>query len=186
MKKLCGLSVGLLLLSVTSGVLAEDSGSTDVDINITEALPAPGELTLDEVPSAFNFGERKQSSDGTYDLDVGAPVTVTDERYNGMGWQVKVQADPLRSSDRQTYILNASLDIHASEPTGEGTAPVNKNYTKVVFGGESQTLIKAAPGSGEGTWRSNIDRVSLNIPERDNSPRQLESRITWQLQSTPH
>lgn len=116
---------------------------------------------------------------------VDAPVSVSDLRGTGAGWDVSVTRTAFQTADG-SHTLNGVLTLPAG--TASATANDSKAPTtnQVVVNDQAASVESAATGSGLGSWDDTLDAkgVTLQIPNGAYAGA-YTSTLTWTLADAP-
>lgn len=197
MKKL--IKVTSLLGAVVMGVSATgvgvanaaditDGGNTKAKVEITKDDEAKVELT--QAPE-IDFGSHKTSDNlkGIAAVSLDSPITVKNGGVE-KGWTINVANSDF--TDGTTPFTGAVINlksgnVSADDTTNNSAEPTSSDV--VLSGGDgtaSQTIFKAAPDAGYGTWHNTHDvaKVTLDLPDGTKAGN-YTSTLTWTLENTP-
>lgn len=190
--------------------------ATDATNNGTDSTTNSGPLALVYVTKALNFGPISLKATGEQTSSVNADaglwnkqmvVEVGDLRGTLAGWQLSVRGSQLVKQDAGTratdamitgakvtfkneQVLSSTADTNQKVAmTGaENQAQVNQDETDIQLGTDagSQTLLKAAEGTGYGmtTMRVNPNDINLSLP-RNAKTGTFTTDLTWTLNNVP-
>lgn len=191
--------VGIFTLSITGAFAATQTKTSTASVNIQA-----GNVSLDQVPANFNFGNISYpSSPTTTTLPVGTPylLQVSDNRgiLLGLGYRVTVTAPKLKGTNTPTNLMhgnNIRMQHAQVASIGSiiGVAPVaNQDFyvdaTDTEGAALSTTILTAQPGISSGllswgaTWTG--PNISLILDAGEAPVDSYTSTITWTLYDAP-
>lgn len=171
------LAFGLLLGSLSAGSTFA-SGVTDVSSeDNAEVGVVGGSLTFSTLPGSFDQIQINNEWAQLNTRMVGF-ATIVDDTASGNGWSFKTSAsdfysEPLNdpSSDGGTYVLkipSSLVTLEISNLVVKSGQAIDPTYgpiaTNISLSNSSQTLIKADPGFGMGSYQFNTN-YTLAIPK---------------------
>jgi hypothetical protein len=191
--------VGILSFSITGAFAATITRNSTATVNIQG-----GNLTLDQVPANFNFGNVPYpSSPTTTTLPVGTPYLLQVSDYRGvllgLGYKVTVSAPKMRGTNTPTNLMhgnNIRMQNGVVAAIGPiiGVGPVaNQDFyvDAVDTNGAplSTTILSAQAGISSGllswgaTWSG--PNISLVLSAGEAPVDSYNSTITWTLYDAP-
>lgn len=162
-----------------------------------------GPLSLDYVTN-FKFGTHKISGQNqSYAAkNVKSYIQLSDTRGTSAGWTLKATPGEFKSAAGDV-LKGATVSLGKGNMITAGDAKAPEAVATTLTAGESSTVIKAAKGTGEGTW---VDQLFDKSVTRDDAPKEdlganevvklnvvggtakatsYTSDVKWSLEDTP-
>lgn len=169
--------------SITSGGNTTATVSLDPDDS--------GDIELLTAP-VIDFGTATTSASSMTlkATSIDDPITVKNPGKSS-GWNVTVNSDGFKTSDGETTLTDAVLNLDGGDPTpteatNVSTAPTAPSKAAVDGSGTDSNVFTAAEGAGIGEWTDvfSTSNVTLDIPAGV-SWGAYTTNLTWTLTNAP-
>lgn len=213
MKKLATLSIAGAVLALTVGGAVASADSMDSKVNIgfsshtQNPNPGDGELTLQFVPKAFDFGRDNDVEQGTYAeiTNKNFYAVVRDDRPTGSTtntWKLTAAASELvdGSGNGAANLTTAFIEMDAASKGYDGSynepgavtisapatgAPTVQSAIKLTTNGASARVMQKATTDNDGWAAAELSNINLTVPSAHVEPNaQYAGEITWTLDDT--
>lgn len=183
MKKI-NVLVSSIALCATTILLAAPvfASTTDGTVELTEGGGTNGPLALDQAPS-FDFGSQQISTSlQTYMADGTLPLTVSDLRGTGAGWNV--MAKMTEFTDGSNTLKGAAFTLPDVVPTSQGNGSAPDNGVQTTLNSADQMILNAQDKTGLGQWDAQYNQAELAVPS-GNYAGSYSATIEWTLIDQP-
>ncbi|EGO5016480.1 WxL domain-containing protein [Enterococcus faecalis] len=166
-------------LLVAAPVFAD---TTDGTVELIQGGGTNGPLTLEQAPS-FDFGSQQISTSlETYQADGTLPLSISDLRGTGAGWNVTAKITDF--TDGSNILKGANFTLPDVVPTSQGNGAAPDNGVQTTLNNADQMILNAQDKTGLGQWDAQYNQAELAVPS-GNYAGSYSATIEWTLIDQP-